>query len=1044
VSKKRSKGPRFVPVEDLPGPGLGPRGRELVALTLMGLCLFGLLSLATFDPSSLDAEGIPRGGFRNLGGVVGYALASGFTFVLGASAWLLFVAGGVSGVLYFQGRSIEKPILKVLGVVVFAAMTSILLAGPYGDADPTRWLPYGPGGRFGANLSPKLYAAFGGSGRLLILMFGMLCSLLLATEWLVSQLFVAGVDLFEKGARRVRLPRLAFAGLAGGIERPTAEESGPVTGRSGGAVGASVDSEEEAAEEEEEERPRRRRRRRAAAAEVVEEEVVAEASGDAEEEPASDEGTEGIDLELDAADPDDSEQDGDSGEVDPESAADDVEEPEASADADDQESKVEADEEEVPTRAAARKAARKRRRRSRAKHPELPLMSPYPFPPLSLFREVPEIEPGNTQKVLDENSAAIEQRLASFKIDAKVVAASVGPAVTQYEVSLGEGVRVGKIVQFEPDLAAALRSVSVRVVAPIPGKDTVGIEVPNKRRQMVLMRELLDRFGSSPDMAIPLFLGKDVAGAPIVEDLARMPHLLIAGTTGSGKSVCINVILLSILMTRTPQQVRLILIDPKMVELQSYKQIPHLACDVVTNMKKAPAVLEWAVEEMERRYEMLSKVGTTNIANFNAMGQAKIEERLERPIEPADAQLSYIVLVIDEFADLMASAQKDVEESIQRLAQKSRAVGLHVILATQRPSANVITGVIKANLPAQIAFKVSRKLDSRVILDANGAEKLLGHGDMLFVSTSKNQLIRAQGAYVTEDEVHSVVAHIAENGPQPGVIPALVQTETAQKRGFAQKDDQYEAAVEVILSQQRGSATLIQRALSVGYTRATRLLEMMEEDGLVGPFCGSKSRDVLMTVEEWQEREAAMEAELASIDEEDEFEDEEEFEEEDVALGSAASGAEELAALVGDDAEEDDAEEDEAEADEAEEVVSGPVGTLEDTAEVGDGSDLAHGDDDEESEAEDLDAETLAASDEDDRDDEELAAELEDAGEDEPDDEALEDDELSYEDEVALEDDEDADAEDESDAVWGYAEEDSAESTLEDGEPEGDAERRSE
>ncbi len=219
MSKKRSKGTRSVPVEDVPGLGLGPRGRELVALCLMGLCLFGLLSLATFDPSALDAEGIPRGGFRNLGGAVGYALASGFTFVFGASAWLLFLAGGVSGVLCFQGRSVDKPVLKVLGIVVFAAMTSLLLAGPYGDAEPSRWFPYGPGGRFGSNLSPKLYAAFGGSGRLLILMFGMLCSLLLATEWLVSQLFVAGVEVVEKGARRVRFPRPAFAGRVGGSRR---------------------------------------------------------------------------------------------------------------------------------------------------------------------------------------------------------------------------------------------------------------------------------------------------------------------------------------------------------------------------------------------------------------------------------------------------------------------------------------------------------------------------------------------------------------------------------------------------------------------------------------------------------------------------------------------------------------------------------------------------------------------------------------------------------------------------------------------------------
>ncbi|MDA1222352.1 MAG: DNA translocase FtsK, partial [Planctomycetota bacterium] len=710
---------------------------------------------------------------------------------------------------------------------------------------------------------------------------------------------------------------------------------------------------------------------------------------------------------------------------------------EASSDTQDEEAAEDGDDaaEQAPVRAAGRSAgARRRRRRSRTKHPELPLFGPYPFPPLSLFRDPPESAPVQTQRFIDENKTAIEQRLASFKVEATVVDVKVGPTVTMYEVSLGEGVRVQKISTFEPDLAAALRAVSVRVVAPIPGRDTVGIEVPNKRRQMVLMRELLEKFGSSSQMAIPLFLGKDAAGEPIVEDLARMPHLLIAGTTGSGKSVCINVILLSILMTRTPQQVRLILIDPKMVELQAYKQIPHLACDVVTNMKKAPAVLEWAVDEMERRYEMLSKVGTTNISNFNKMGQAEIESRLQRPIEPTDAHLSYIVLVIDEFADLMNTAQKDVEESIQRLAQKSRAVGLHVILATQRPSANVITGVIKANLPAQIAFKVSRKLDSRVILDTNGAEKLLGHGDMLYVSPSMNQTVRAQGALVSEDEVRAVVSHIVENGPQAGAIPALVQTEKAQKLGFAQKDELYEKAVEVILSQQRGSATLIQRAFSVGYTRATRLLEMMEEDGLVGPFCGSKSRDVLMTVEEWQEREAAMEAELAAIDADDGFEDDEDFEddeeveatleaeevdeesEEDVLGGDGPGAARAVSEGEADDEEGETGDSDDEGA--AAALRSSGDDASDDDEEVED--DDEEESDDEACEDEDVGADLDADASEDDdeeSEDEDLAGE----------DELLGDDEVVFEaeeDETAEDAEDEVGEEDEVDAVWGEVDED--------------------
>ncbi len=399
----------------------------------------------------------------------------------------------------------------------------------------------------------------------------------------------------------------------------------------------------------------------------------------------------------------------------------------------------------------------------------------------------------------------------------------------------------------------------MRVVAPIPGKDTIGVEVPNPERQKVFMRDLLDMFGRSEELAIPLYLGKDVAGNPIVEDLTRMPHLLIAGTTGSGKSVCINTILLSILMTRTPEQVKLILVDPKMVELQAYKRVPHLCCDVVTNMKKAPSVLQWAVDEMENRYAVLSAAGVNHVRSYNRLGQQELQKRLQREPDPERVQLPYIVIVIDEFADLMNVAQNEVEDLIQRLAQKSRAVGMHVIVATQRPSSEVITGIIKANLPTQIAFKVNRRIDSRVILDANGAEKLLGYGDMLYMPPGGGSLLRAQGTFVADDELQAVVRFLDEHGQEPQFNPALMQTQSSSRPAIADRDELYREAVEVILGQQRGSATLLQRALAVGYTRATRLLELMEADGLVGPFVGSKSREVLLTLDEWRAREAANE-----------------------------------------------------------------------------------------------------------------------------------------------------------------------------------------
>jgi S-DNA-T family DNA segregation ATPase FtsK/SpoIIIE len=494
----------------------------------------------------------------------------------------------------------------------------------------------------------------------------------------------------------------------------------------------------------------------------------------------------------------------------------------------------------------------------------------YPFPPIELFQEPQLNDATTTSDVLAKGGQAIVNKLANFGIVSEVVAASVGPAVTQYELRLAESIRVNKVVGFESDLAAALKAVSVRVVAPIPGKDTIGIEVPNPERQKVFMRDLLDQFGRSEDLAIPLFLGKDVAGNPIVEDLARMPHLLIAGTTGSGKSVCINTILLSILMTRTPSQVKLILVDPKMVELQAYKRVPHLCCDVVTNMKKAPGVLQWAVDEMENRYALLSAAGVNHIRNYNRLGQQELSKRLQREPDPERVQLPYVVIVIDEFADLMNVAQNEVEELIQRLAQKSRAVGMHVILATQRPSSEVITGIIKANLPCQVAFKVNRRIDSRVILDANGAEKLLGFGDMLYMPPGGGALLRAQGTFVADEEMHAVVRFLEEHGQEPQFTPALMQTQSSSRPSIADRDDRYREAVEIILGQQRGSATLLQRALAVGYTRATRLLELMEEDGLVGPFVGSKSRDVLLTLEEWRAREEAHEALAAEGDAEGE------------------------------------------------------------------------------------------------------------------------------------------------------------------------------
>ena len=837
---KPKRGTRFVPAEDVPLPGLSQRSREVVALALCGFSLYAMLALATFRWADLDAMSIPSGNMENLGGAVGYYLAHGFARALGFAGWVPFLLLLAFAMLLFVGRKCERITIKLLGAVCFAAMLSILFAGDDGLNRGFATTPYGAGGVFGKTVSPNLASAFGGTGRLLLVWFGALLSLLIATEWMFSQLLLRAYSAIEPLMRRwFRRPAVAAAGVG------------------------------ELDEEEEVVKPRRSRRKQKQAVIEVEEEEAEEEDEEVEDEEEEEEA-------------EDEEE-----EVEEEAVAEAKPEPEPEPEP------APVPEPPKPKPIVIVRAQPKKRRKRPALQSSLPFAD-YPFPPVELFQESQTNDLGSTSEILEKGGAAIVNKLANFKIEAEVVSASVGPSVTQFELRLAESIRVNKIVGFESDLAAALKAISVRVVAPIPGKDTVGIEVPNEKREKVYMRDLLDMLGRAEDHAIPLFLGKDVAGDPIVEDLARMPHLLIAGTTGSGKSVCINTILLSILMTRTPQQVKLILIDPKMVELQAYRKVPHLCCEVVTNMKKAPGVLQWAVDEMENRYAMLSVAGVNQINNYNRLGQQELAKRMGREPDPDRVFLSYIVIVIDEFADLMNVSANEVEDLIQRLAQKSRAVGMHVILATQRPSSDVITGIIKANLPCQISFKVNRKIDSRVILDVNGAEKLLGHGDMLYMPPGGGALLRAQGTFVSDEEMTGVVKYLEDQGQQPSFNPDLVQRQSSSRPASADRDDRYNEAVEVIVGQQRGSATLLQRSLAVGYTRATRLLELMEDDGIVGPFVGSKSREVMLTLEEWHAR---LEADAAAEGEE-EYEDGEYEDDNEAAEGDAQTGTEPAAVVA--------------------------------------------------------------------------------------------------------------------------------------------------
>lgn len=465
-------------------------------------------------------------------------------------------------------------------------------------------------------------------------------------------------------------------------------------------------------------------------------------------------------------------------------------------------------------------------------------------------------------------AATLEKTFQQFGLNIRVVAIDTGPVITQFELELEAGLRLSKVTALADDLAIALRVPSVRVVAPIPGKNTVGVEVPNDVRVMVRLKELLETCRQDfVDKRIPIFLGKDVSGKPMVVDLCKMPHLLIAGRTGTGKSVCLNTLILSMLMSRSPEQVKMLMIDPKMVELSPYMRIPHLMHPVITDMKKAEAVLGWAVDKMEERYDLLARCGVRHLDSYNKLGKANVLERLGIDADSDEADLipetmPYIVIIADEMADMMMTSGKDVEGYIIRLAQKSRAVGIHLVLATQKPTVDVITGLIKSNLPARIAFQVSSRVDSRVVLDEQGADKLLGAGDMLYLAPGTSDLIRGQGSFVSDEEVMRVIDFFSDQPPQYSqeIVQVTSAAKSAGKPGgneARERDDLYDQAVEVVIREGRGSVSLLQRALGVGYGRGARMIDWMAEDGIVGTYNGSQAREVIMTLDEWEQTRAA-------------------------------------------------------------------------------------------------------------------------------------------------------------------------------------------
>ncbi len=502
---------------------------------------------------------------------------------------------------------------------------------------------------------------------------------------------------------------------------------------------------------------------------------------------------------------------------------------------------------------------REERKRRPAPAEVPPPSSDMKLPPIELLDRPERARDVDYNQITKQQATVLVRTLADFSISAEVVNIERGPAVTMFELELAPGIKVQRIMSLCNDLAIALRSASARIVAPIPGKSTIGVEVPNPKKDIVRLRELIELVGDGAGKnQVPLYLGKDISGVPVVADLAGCPHLLIAGATGSGKSVCLNSIVLSILMTKTAEDVRVLMVDPKMVEMSVFRNIPHLKLPIVTDMKKAALMFQWCVREMERRYDLFSRVGVRDIARYNTLGEQGIKKRLAADIEDGAEiddvpfHLAHLIIIVDELADLMMMAKKDIEWSVVRLSQKSRAVGIHIILATQRPSVDIITGLIKANITARIAFQVSARLESRIILDQNGAERLLGSGDMLFLGPGTSKLIRAQGTYTSDAEIKRVVSAVESQGA-PVYDLQLIEEEREGEEGLGEtRDDLYEEAIRVVLGSQRGSVSLLQRKLEIGYTRAARLIDMMAAEGLVGEYKGSKAREVVMSLEEWE------------------------------------------------------------------------------------------------------------------------------------------------------------------------------------------------
>lgn len=857
---------------------------DVEAIVLSALCVFLWLSLLSYDPAdplgdlpsplrqvmAVDNSVYPPNPqIENACGWVGAVTANILIQSFGVGSILVAAGLSVLAIWMFRVQTNFVPPLRQIGWVLIIIGTTSLFAlmGLHTPFSPT----IGPGGYIGAITSTWLHDHFAVTGACIMTLALLTAGLLLSTDYWVVRTFswviLGGGSLASTAAKkRMSIPKpnilgrkrssdvddgVQLATETGGALPPvkisgrTAQEDAPdsaskaeasskvasaVKSALSGLLGAKEESQEVAAE-------------LLDAAKLTDEDAQQET---AEEELADDEQDSSEQLNP------------------PESSAEDSQQLRADLPHD--------------KKSKAEPSVRPPKTKSKEDHAaSLADMDDTKLPPGSDEYVLPNIDLLTPSDDIDFEAQTVEVRrkakileatFKNFGLNVRVVEIETGPVIAQYEIELEAGLRLSKITSLADDLAIALRVPSVRIVAPIPGKNTVGIEVPNETRQVVRLREVIEEMGAKGKKAkIPLFLGKDVSGNPLIADLASLPHLLIAGRTGTGKSVCLNAIITSILMTRRPDEVRMLLIDPKMVEMIGYGRLPHLMHPVVTDMRKAEAILAWAVDKMEERYSLLARAGVRHLTNYNELDREELLERVkpETP-EEADAipdHLPFIVIIADEMADLMMTAGKDVEQHIIRLAQKSRAVGIHLILATQKPTVDVITGLIKSNLPARISFQVASRTDSRVVLDEMGADKLLGNGDMLFLWPGTSTLLRGQGTYLSDEEINRVVDHCSTG--EQNFVSELVnlkikdenETEEPSLANLRKRDDLYAAAIDVVVREGRGSCSLLQRALGIGYGRAARLIDFMAEDGIVGQYAGSQAREVIISIADWEAMQAA-------------------------------------------------------------------------------------------------------------------------------------------------------------------------------------------